>query len=701
MNNETQAQYVPDIFGELVFNDNVMKERLPKETYRSLKKTIEEGLDLDIGVANVVANAMKDWAIEKGATHYTHWFQPLTGITAEKHDSFINPQPDGSVIMEFSGKELIKGEPDASSFPSGGLRATFEARGYTAWDPTSYAFIKDGSLCIPTAFCSYGGEVLDKKTPLLRSIELIGAASVRVLNLMGHKEVTKVNCTVGPEQEYFLVDKKYFDRRKDLIFTGRTLFGAMPPKGQEMDDHYFGAIKPRVAEYMKDLDRELWRLGVLAKTKHNEVAPAQHELAPIFSNANIANDHNQLTMEIMKKVALRHDLVCLLHEKPFAGVNGSGKHNNWSLSTNTGINILKPGKKPRENKIFLVFLAAVIRAVDENQDLLRISVASPGNDHRFGANEAPPTIVSMFLGDELSEVVESIVSGHEQNGTERKMLETGVHVLPNIKRDTTDRNRTSPFAFTGNKFEFRMPGSASSIADCNIVLNTAVADVLEDFAERLEKAADIEAETDAFVKETITAHRRIIFDGNNYSAEWVEEAERRGLLNYKSSCEAFPLFADEKNVRLFTKHKIFSEEEVLSRTEVLLENYCKVVKIEALTAVDMAKKEIIPAVLKYTDSLAEGMEAKSNIGIEDKTEKEILTKCVALCGEMSDRVKSLEKAITDAENIADLEEKSLFYRKVICADMLSLRKSADELETSVGEDFWPFPTYAELLFGVK
>ena len=701
MNNETQAQYVPDIFGELVFNDNVMKERLPKETYRSLKKTIEEGLDLDIGVANVVANAMKDWAIEKGATHYTHWFQPLTGITAEKHDSFINPQPDGSVIMEFSGKELIKGEPDASSFPSGGLRATFEARGYTAWDPTSYAFIKDGSLCIPTAFCSYGGEVLDKKTPLLRSIELIGAASVRVLNLMGHKEVTKVNCTVGPEQEYFLVDKKYFDRRKDLIFTGRTLFGAMPPKGQEMDDHYFGAIKPRVAEYMKDLDRELWKLGVLAKTKHNEVAPAQHELAPIFSNANIANDHNQLTMEIMKKVALRHDLVCLLHEKPFAGVNGSGKHNNWSLSTSTGINILKPGKKPRENKIFLVFLAAVIRAVDENQDLLRISVASPGNDHRFGANEAPPTIVSMFLGDELSEVVESIVSGHEQNGTERKMLETGVHVLPNIKRDTTDRNRTSPFAFTGNKFEFRMPGSASSIADCNIVLNTAVADVLEDFAERLEKAADIEAETDAFVKETITAHRRIIFDGNNYSAEWVEEAERRGLLNYKSSCEAFPLFADEKNVRLFTKHKIFSEEEVLSRTEVLLENYCKVVKIEALTAVDMAKKEIIPAVLKYTDSLAEGMEAKANIGIEDKTEKEILTKCVTLCGEMSDKVKSLEKAIADAENIADLEEKSLFYRKVICADMLSLRKSADELETVVGEDFWPFPTYAELLFGVK
>ncbi len=702
MNNETQAiQYVPDIFGELVFNDNVMKERLPKETYRSLKKTIEEGLDLDIGVANVVANAMKDWAIEKGATHYTHWFQPLTGITAEKHDSFINPQPDGSVIMEFSGKELIKGEPDASSFPSGGLRATFEARGYTAWDPTSYAFIKDGSLCIPTAFCSYGGEVLDKKTPLLRSIELIGAASVRVLNLMGHKDVTKVNCTVGPEQEYFLVDKKYFDRRKDLIFTGRTLFGAMPPKGQEMDDHYFGAIKPRVAEYMKDLDRELWRLGVLAKTKHNEVAPAQHELAPIFSNANIANDHNQLTMEIMKKVALRHDLVCLLHEKPFAGVNGSGKHNNWSLSTNTGINILKPGKKPRENKIFLVFLAAVIRAVDENQDLLRISVASPGNDHRFGANEAPPTIVSMFLGDELSEVVESIVSGHEQNGTERKMLETGVHVLPNIKRDTTDRNRTSPFAFTGNKFEFRMPGSASSIADCNIVLNTAVADVLEDFAERLEKAADIEAETDAFVKETITAHRRIIFDGNNYSAEWVEEAERRGLLNYKSSCEAFPHFADEKNVRLFTKHKIFSEEEVRSRTEILLENYCKVVKIEALTAVDMAKKEIIPAVLKYTDSLAEGMAAKANIGIEDKTEKEVLTKCVALCGEMSDKVKSLEKAIADAENIADLEEKSLFYRKVICADMLSLRKSADELETSVGEDFWPFPTYAELLFGVK
>ena len=703
MNNEmaTKPTYVPDIFGELVFNDNVMRERLPKETYRSLKKTIEEGLDLDIGVANIVANAMKDWAIEKGATHYTHWFQPLTGITAEKHDSFINPQPVGNVIMEFSGKELIKGEPDASSFPSGGLRATFEARGYTAWDPTSYAFIKDGSLCIPTAFCSYGGEVLDKKTPLLRSIELINDTSVRVLNLMGYKDVTKVNCTVGPEQEYFLVDKKYFDRRKDLIFTGRTLFGAMTPKGQEMDDHYFGAIKPRVAEYMKELDLELWRLGVLAKTKHNEVAPAQHELAPIFSNANIANDHNQLTMEIMKKVALKHDLVCLLHEKPFAGVNGSGKHNNWSLSTNTGINILKPGKKPRENRIFLVFLAAVIRAVDENQDLLRISVASPGNDHRFGANEAPPTIVSMFLGDELSEVVESIVSGHEQNDTKKGMLETGVHVLPNIKRDTTDRNRTSPFAFTGNKFEFRMPGSSTSIADCNIVLNTAVADVLEDFAERLEKADDVEAETDAWVKETITAHRRIIFDGNNYSEEWVKEAERRGLLNYKSSCEAFPHFADEKNIRLFTKHKIFSEEEVRSRTEILLENYCKVVRIEALTAVDMAKKEIIPAVFKYTDSLAAGIGAKADIGIVDMAEKEVLLRSVELCGNMSECVKLLERAISEAEGISDLEERSRVYRDKVCTGMQSLRKSADELETLVGEEYWPFPTYAELLYGVK
>ncbi len=695
---------VPKIFGELVFNDEVMRERLPKDTYKSLKKTIEEDRDLDLGVANVVANAMKDWAIEKGATHFTHWFQPLTGITAEKHDSFINPQPDGSVIMEFSGKELIKGESDASSFPSGGLRTTFEARGYTAWDPTSFAFIKDGTLCIPTAFCSYGGEVLDKKTPLLRSVELINTRATRLLNLFGMTDVKMVSVTIGPEQEYFLVDKKYFDSRKDLIFTGRTLFGAMPPKGQEMDDHYFGTIKPRVAEFMKDLDNELWKLGVLAKTKHNEAAPAQHELAPIFASANTSNDHNQLTMELMKKLALKHGMVCLLHEKPFAGVNGSRKHNNWSLSTNTGLNIFKPGKNPRENKVFLLFLAAVIKAVDEHQDLLRISVASAGNDHRLGANEAPPAIVSMFLGDELSSIIESIVSGENNSpnasNASASALETGVHVLPNIKKDTTDRNRTSPFAFTGNKFEFRMLGSAFSVADTNIVLNTIVADVLEEFADKLEGVEDFSAAVDALIKETITAHRRIIFHGNNYSDEWVMEAERRGLLNYKSAAEAIPHFSDDKNIRLFTKHKIFSEQEARSRTEILLENYCKVLRIEALTTVDMAKKEILPAVFKYTGDLAAGVAAKRSIGIEDSAATMVIGKATELCAQMSSRLDTLESLLSEAETVENHAKQAAFYRDHVFATMQEIRAFADELETIVGKDYWPFPTYAELLFGV-
>ncbi|WP_304406275.1 glutamine synthetase III, partial [uncultured Clostridium sp.] len=590
---------IPNLFGSLVFNDSVMKARLPKETYKALKNTIQAGKSLDLEVANVVANAMKDWAIEKGATHYTHWFQPMTGVTAEKHDSFIYPDKDGKIIMEFSGKELVKGEPDASSFPSGGLRATFEARGYTAWDPTSYAFIKDGTLCIPTAFCSYSGEALDKKTPVLRSMEALNKQALRILKLFGKDDVKKVITTVGPEQEYFLVDKDMYDKRPDLVFCGRTLFGARPPKGQEMEDHYFGTIKPRVSAYMKELEEELWKLGVLAKTKHNEVAPAQHELAPIFATTNIATDHNQLTMELMKSIANKHNLACLLHEKPFAGVNGSGKHNNWSISTDTGINLLEPGDTPSENAQFLLFLTAVIKAVDDYQDLLRVSVASAGNDHRLGANEAPPAIVSMFLGDELTDILTAIENDTSYTDKGRSEMEIGVRVLPKFFKDTTDRNRTSPFAFTGNKFEFRMLGSTFSIAGPNIVLNTIVAEELKQFADTLEISTDLDKDLNTLIKNTIKNHKRIIFNGNNYSDNWVQEAEKRGLLNLKTTPDALPYFIHSKNVDLFTKHHVFSESELYSRYEILMENYYKTIHIEALTMIDMVKKYIIPSVLSY------------------------------------------------------------------------------------------------------
>ncbi|MBQ9551754.1 MAG: glutamine synthetase III, partial [Clostridia bacterium] len=608
---------VPEIFGSLVFNDSVMSQRLPADTYESLHKTIEEGKALDLTVANAVAAAMKDWAIEKGATHYTHWFQPLTGITAEKHDSFVSPQPDGRAIMEFSGKELIKGEPDASSFPSGGLRATFEARGYTAWDPTSYAFIKDDSLCIPTVFCSYSGEVLDTKTPLLRSMEVINAKAVRLLHLLGETDVQRVNSTVGAEQEYFLIDKDLYNQRKDIVITGRSLFGAKPPKGQELDDHYFGAIKPVVMAYMQDLNEELWKLGVYAKTEHNEAAPAQHELAPVYASTNTAVDQNQLTMEMMKKVAERHGLACLLHEKPFAGVNGSGKHNNWSLSTDSGKNLFKPGKKPQDNLTFLVFLCAVIAAVDRNQDLLRISAAGAGNDHRLGASEAPPAILSVFLGDELTNILEAIEKGEHGDNKKAEQVQTGVEVLPDFKKDTADRNRTSPFAFTGNKFEFRMIGSSVSVADANIVLNTAVADVLDELSDQLEgqpKDKIVPLAT-AWMAQMIKAHKRIIYNGNNYSAEWVAEAERRGLFNLRTTADAVPLFVSEKNVELFTKHRIFTKNEIASRCEIMLDNYCKINNIEALTMLDMAKKEILPAALAYANLVMSNLKLKKEIGM--------------------------------------------------------------------------------------
>ena len=605
---------IPNLFGSLVFNDSVMKARLPKETYKSLKNTIQAGKPLDLAVANVVANAMKDWAIEKGATHFTHWFQPMTGITAEKHDSFISPDKNGNIIMEFSGKELIQGEPDASSFPSGGLRATFEARGYTAWDPTSYAFIKDGTLCIPTAFCSYSGEALDKKTPVLRSMQALNKQALRILKLFGKDDVKKVITTVGPEQEYFLVDKEMYEKRPDLVFCGRTLFGSRPPKGQEMEDHYFGTIKPRVSAYMKELDEELWKLGVLAKTKHNEVAPAQHELAPIFTTTNIATDHNQLTMELMKSIANKHGLACLLHEKPFAGVNGSGKHNNWSISTDTGVNLLEPGDTPAENAQFLLFLTAVIKAVDDYQDLLRVSVASAGNDHRLGANEAPPAIVSMFLGDELTEILKSIENGTTYIAKEKSPMEIGVRVLPKFFRDTTDRNRTSPFAFTGNKFEFRMLGSTFSIAGPNIILNTIVAEELRQFADTLEKSSNFDEDLNTLIKNTIKDHNRIVFNGNNYSDDWIKEAESRGLLNLKTTPDALPYFVSSKNVDLFTKHHVFSESELYSRYEILLENYSKTLHIEALTMIDMTKKDIIPAVLEYQGEIARIANGKKQIG---------------------------------------------------------------------------------------
>ena len=692
---------ISEFFGSQVFNDSTMKARLPKETYKALKKTINDGKMLDLSLANVVANAMKDWAIEKGATHYTHWFQPLTGITAEKHDSFISPTADGEVIMEFSGKELIKGEPDASSFPSGGLRATFEARGYTAWDPTSYAFIKDRTLCIPTAFCSYGGEALDKKTPLLRSMEEVNKQALRILKLFG-SDATRVTTTVGPEQEYFLIDKTLYEKRKDLIFTGRTLFGAKPPKGQELEDHYFGQIKPRIAAFMKELDEELWKLGILAKTEHNEVAPAQHELAPIFTTTNIATDHNQLTMEMMKKIALRHGLVCLLHEKPFAGVNGSGKHNNWSISTNTGANLLEPGKTPAENAQFLLFLSAVIKAVDEHQDLLRISCASAGNDHRLGANEAPPAIISMFLGSELSDILKAIEDGVTYSSNPAADMTLGVDVLPSFPIDSTDRNRTSPFAFTGNKFEFRMLGSTFSISGPNDVLNTIVADVLSEFADELEKASDFTKALNALIKKTIKEHNRIISNGNNYSDEWPIEAEKRGLLNLKTTPDALPYFIKEENIKLFERHNVFTESEMKSRYEIQLENYSKTINIEALTMIDMARKEILPAVsayikeLAYTASLAKSVSAD----VDCNYETEMVKKLSSLTGLMYKRVNVLDEALLKVKELSDALEIAQYFSKVIFINMQELRSVADEIETYVGEKYWPFPTYGELLFNV-
>ena len=692
---------VPEMFGSLVFNDDVMREKLPKDVYKSLRKTIDRGTDLDINVANVVANAMKDWAVEHGATHYTHWFQPMTGITAEKHDSFISPTSNGKVIMEFSGKELIKGEPDASSFPSGGLRATFEARGYTAWDPTSYAFIKDGSLYIPTAFCSYGGEVLDKKTPLLRSMEAISEQAVRVLRLFGNTSVRRVNTTVGPEQEYFLVDKKYYEAREDLMFTGRTLFGAKPPKGQELEDHYFGVIKPRVAAFMKELDEELWKLGVYAKTKHNEVAPAQHELAPIFTTTNIASDHNQLTMEMMKKIAERHGLVCLLHEKPFAGVNGSGKHNNWSISTDKGQNLLDPGTTPYENAQFLLFLVAVIKAVDEYQDLLRISVASAGNDHRLGANEAPPAIVSMFVGEELEEVLDAIEKGTDYKGGEKQTMEIGVHVLPNFPKDTTDRNRTSPFAFTGNKFEFRMLGSNQSISGPNIVLNTIVAEELKQFADELEGAEDFTKALNDLIRKTIKEHKRIIFNGDGYAESWPLEAEKRGLLNYKTTVEALPHFIDKKNIDLFTSHNVFTEKEIISRTEILLETYSKTINIEALTLNDMVKKQLLPALSTYTADLAAALAAKTAVvdGIDVSMEESGLKELSAAQGKLYALSCKLDKELAEVPGGEALET-ATYYRDVIFAEMQGMREVIDAAEEKVSSDVWPVPTYSDIIFRV-
>ena len=693
---------VPEIFGSLVFNDDVMSARLPRDIYKSLHKTIEEGKSLDITVANAVAAAMKDWALEKGATHYTHWFQPLTGITAEKHDSFLEPQGDGKVIMEFSGTALIKGEPDASSFPSGGLRETFEARGYTAWDPTSYAFIKDDSLCIPTIFCSFGGEVLDKKTPLLRSMEVIDAKATRLLRLMGDDQVTRVNSTVGPEQEYFLVDKNLYKKRRDLVVTGRTLFGAKPPKGQELDDHYFGVIKPRIKAFMQELNEELWKLGVYAKTEHNEAAPAQHELAPVFTTTNIAADHNQLTMEIMKKVADRHGLACLLHEKPFAGVNGSGKHNNWSLSTNYGKNLFSPGKKPQDNKTFLVCLCAVLEAVDRSQDLLRIASASAGNDHRLGAAEAPPAIMSTFLGDELTEILDAIERGEHGENKKAEKVVTGVEVLPDFKKDTTDRNRTSPIAFTGNKFEFRMLGSSFSIADINTVINTAVADSFDRLADRLEASDNIDAELDKWMSETVTAHKRIIFNGNNYTQDWVDEAHRRGLFELKTTADAVPLFVSEKNVELFTKHKIFTKSEIASRCEIMLDSYSKVLHIEGLTMIEMARKEILPAVITYTNEVAESVKLRQDIGLcsENDATFRLCKKLTKLTDELYTKTKELDSAVKGLERIHNSLEASAYCRDALLPAMNSLRAVADELETIVAEKHWPYPSYSELLFNV-
>ena len=688
---------VPELFGSMVFNEAVMKERLPKDVYKALKCTIRQGSALDPQVAGVVANAMKDWAIEKGATHFTHWFQPMTGITAEKHDSFISPCSDGTVIMEFSGKELIKGEPDASSFPSGGLRATFEARGYTAWDPTSYAFIKDDTLCIPTAFCSYTGQILDKKTPLLRSMEAISKEACRVLKLFG-KNVTRVTTTVGPEQEYFLIDKEDYKKRPDLILTGRTLFGAMPPKGQEMEDHYFGSIRPRVKAFMSDLNEELWKLGINAKTEHNEVAPSQHEMAPIFATANIATDHNQLTMEVMKKVANKHGFVCLLHEKPFEGVNGSGKHNNWSISTDKGENLLDPGSTPAENAQFLLFLTAVIKAVDDYQDLLRISVASAGNDHRLGANEAPPAIVSMYVGDELGAVIKSIIAGEEYKSEGRKAMKIGVTALPEIPQDNSDRNRTSPFAFTGNKFEFRMPGSSFNIACTNVMLNAAVADSLMLFAEELEKAEDFDAALAALIRRELAAHQRILFNGNGYSAEWPIEAEKRGLMNLRSTPEAVIHYTDEKNVAMFGRHGIYTLTEMKSRQEITIEEYVKTIHIEALTSLDMLKKQIVPACIGYSKELAETVAVKKSIGVEAPAEVAKVQALTAKTAELIQKQEALEAAVDGAPEAC--VDKAMYCHEAVIPAMEAARKVADELEMMVSKKAWPFPTYADLLFYV-
>ena len=695
---------VSDYFGSLVFDDRVMRAKLPSHVYASLKRTIDEGASLDAHVADAVATAMRDWAVEHGATHFTHWFQPLTGITAEKHESFISPSPDGGVIMEFSGKELIQGEPDASSFPSGGLRATFEARGYTAWDPTSYAFIKGHTLCIPTAFCSYSGEALDKKTPLLRSMQALNKQALRVLKLFGNEDVKCVHPCVGPEQEYFLIDKAMYEKRKDLVFCGRTLFGAKPPKGQELDDHYFGAIKPRVEAYMEELNTELWKLGIYAKTEHNEVAPSQHELASIYTVANVATDQNQLIMEIMQRVASRHDLVCLLAEKPFAGVNGSGKHNNWSLATDTGVNLFKPGETPYENAQFLLFLCAAVQAVDNYQDLLRLSVATAGNDHRLGANEAPPAVISIFLGDELTAVLDAIETDTPYSGTEKTVLKLGVHVLPKFTRDTTDRNRTSPFAFTGNKFEFRMVGSSDSIACANIMLNAAMAETLKEFADRLEGVSDFESALHDLIKETIKAHKRIIFNGNGYDDAWIKEAtEKRGLLNLSTTPDALATVLEKKNVEMLTSLKIFSEAEIRSRYEICLENYCKTVNIEGLTMVDMARKEILPAVEAYLGDLSGTVAAKTAAvpGLACKYEKDLISKLSKLADEISDAASSLDTTLIRLKAIPDVTDAAYVIRDVVLQKMAELRVVCDEAESITADKYWPFPTYGDLLFGVR
>ena len=690
-----------EMFGSMVFNDSVMQARLPKEVYEQVRQCIKLGTRLDGKTADVVANAMKDWSIEKGVTHFTHWFQPMTGITAEKHDSFLNPVGDGRVIMEFSGKELIQGEPDASSFPTGGLRATFEARGYTAWDPTSYAFIKDGVLCIPTAFCSYGGEALDKKTPLLRSMQAINLQCLRVLRLFGNHDVTAVKTTVGPEQEYFLVDKSVYEKRKDLMYTGRTLFGAKPPKAQELGDHYFGTIKPRVSAFMQELDEELWKLGVPAKTEHNEAAPAQHELAPVFSTTNISADHNQITMELMKKLARKYDMVCLLHEKPFAGVNGSGKHNNWSMTTDTGVNLLEPGETPYENAQFLLMLCAVIQAVDDYQDLLRISVTSASNDLRLGAAEAPPAIVSMFLGEELEEILEAIEKDEPYGGKEKELIKVGVHALPKFPKDTTDRNRTSPFAFTGNKFEFRMLGSSASISGANVVINTAVAESLRQYADALEGSTDFENDLHELIRSVIRKHKRIIFSGNGYGDEWVREAEKRGLLNLPTTPDCVPHYLAMKNVELFARHRVYTEIELAARYKMKLDNYCKVLHIEALTMLDMARQDILPAVSAFAKELCDTATAKNALGVEAVYETETAARVSKLTTAVLTEVRALEKASDDAEELVDVLTRACAYKDNVLSAMSALRESVDELETLTARKYWPYPNYGDLLFSVK